>query len=101
MIIDEILDMRDNGQTQGNYMNVEYIFKEAALFSYTDIVKAIKDNSEKQLKVALGKYVEKEYNKDLINFVNKVNWQPGLEMWKKVQDKTKDKDGRSTLCKIR
>ena len=64
MIIDEILDTKE----QQKFLNINYIKKEAEIFNFDNITKAINEQNTDELKTALKEYVtNNSYNKKFLN----------------------------------
>ena len=69
MIIDEILDTKE----QQKFLNINYIKKEAEIFNFDNITKAINEQNADELKTALKKYVtNNNYNKELLKDIDKI-----------------------------
>ncbi len=74
MLIDLILDRRAGDRYSAkemyDYCNEEYI----ALGWYKDVVYAMDYGTEKDVKKALCDYIMGEYNPEICDYVNSVNW---------------------------
>ena len=69
MIIDEILDSKELKKP----LNIEYIKKEALIFGFGEISRAIKNKSATELKSALKNYIKtNNYNSNILKDIDKI-----------------------------
>jgi len=72
MIIDKILDRKDGKEYQPSAF-----YRDIAGYGDTgwDITQAMDDDNERNVKIALSKYIlEGDYNVDIINYIYSVKW---------------------------
>lgn len=68
MIIDEILDLKDNYKSK---IDLNYVYTEAKEFGFDYIITALEQGNNKDLQVALCKYIDdNNYNTDIKKFIN-------------------------------
>ena len=74
MIIDVIID-RKNGRPYNSYDVLKYIYDEAMLFKFDDIIDALDYGNEIDIKRALCNYIDTQgYDPAIKDYINYVNW---------------------------
>lgn len=76
MLIDYILDRKDNIESNQDNYNVQD-FYDYCLTWYDEVTQAIESGDEKAVKKALCDYITKEYNPDICKFIESVTWLTG------------------------
>ena len=72
MIIDEILDYKDNAT---NKIDIQYIYDEAKIFNFDYIINAIDNGNNKDIQNAICEYIKNNnYNLDICDFVKTIKF---------------------------